>query len=63
MTGIGYTRRLDTAELSQVIQLCVDRHGIDSDIEHAVQIHYDNWRSNPRLTLTEHVRLAMRDTP
>lgn len=54
---------LDQNELTQVINLCVERHGLSSDIEVCVLAYYNNWRSNPRLTLTEHVRLAMKDKP
>ena len=61
VAAIGRRTLIDPDELLQVIELCVERHGLLADIEGIVTLHWHNWQREPRETLTEHVRRAVGD--
>lgn len=54
-------RGLDADELSLVLDLFVERHGLQEFgiVERWLDAHYWNWKRDPRMTLVEYVRTEM----
>lgn len=50
-------RGIDPEELRQVVDLVIERHGLHApDLESRIEAHYNGWRRDPRMTLSEYVR-------
>lgn len=61
--ALGRRTFIDPDVLLQVIEMCVERHGLLCDIESIVTAHWHNWQREPRQTLIEHVTQALRERP
>lgn len=50
-------RGIDPEELRQVVDIVIERHGLHAvDLESRLEAHYNSWRRDPRMTLSEYVR-------